>query len=295
MEIAMKCPECSEYDWSFDDSLGENVCDHCGLVHVVRPFEETTRKADTYEVSSHLGSMIIDRNSNYKTGQLHRMKKHHMFAAMLSETDRRTITLCNMILSNYNVSKSIRNNVGVYLRSLNAEHVFRGCSVEHRAAALSFYILKESNIPMNIRTHSKYSMVDSKYISRWGKRIARHFRKSYVFSQENAMGSAIGIIDRLGVTPEGYRPDALTMIQYLETFYKERDIRFSPNKMVAALWLVSRMGKYNITQKDLVKSSGNTSSEIGLREQIREMQRTFGLTREELYSLSVYDFVSGAY
>ena len=138
-------------------------------------------------------------------------------------------------------------------------------------------------------------MVDSKYISRWAKRIARHFRKSYVFSQENAMGNAIGIIDRLGVIPEGYRPDALTMIQYLETFYKERDIRFSPNKMVAALWLVSRMGNYNITQKDLVKSSGNTSSEIGIREQIREMQRTFGLTREELYSLSVHDFVSGAY
>ena len=159
MEVTMKCPECSEFDWTFDDVLGENICDHCGLVHVVRPFEEASRAAEVYEVSNVLGSMIIESNSNYKTGQLHRMKKHNMFAAMLSETDRRTITLCNMILSNYSIRKSIRNNVGVYLRSLNAEHVFRGCSVEHRAAALSFYILKESNIPMNIRTHSKYSMV----------------------------------------------------------------------------------------------------------------------------------------
>lgn len=295
MEVNMKCPECSEYDWTYDDSLGENVCDHCGLVHVVRPFEETSRPGESYEYTKQLGSTIIETDSNYKTGQLHRMRKHHMYASMLSDADRRTIVLSNMILSNYSVGKSIRAKVQVYLKSLNAEHAFRGCTVEQRAAALTFYILKESNIPMNIRTHSKYSMVESKYISRWGKRIAKHFRKSYVFAQENAMGNAIGIIDRLGNIPQGYRPDALTMIQYLETFYKERDVRFSPNKMVSALWLVSKMGNYNITQKDLVKSSGNTSSEIGIREQIREMQRTFDLTRKELYSLSVHDFVSGAY
>jgi len=301
--VSVKCPECEGFDWTFNDSLGENVCDDCGLVQVVRPFEETTtimrdgtgHFTGTYEPTKRLGSLIIETNSNYKSNQMYRMRNHNVYAASLSDADRRTITLCNMILSNYSASKPIRDKVGVYLRSLKAEHVFRGCSVEQRAAALTFYILKESDIPLNIRTHSKYSMVESKYISRWAKRIARHFRKSYVFSQENPMRNATGIIDRLDNIPDGYRPDALDIIQYLERFYKEQNIRFSPNKIVAALWLAGKMGKHGVTQKQLVKSSGNTSSEMGIREQIREMRRFFGLSREELYEMSVSDFTNGAY
>tara|TARA_Y100000361_G_scaffold154008_1_gene177699 strand:- start:1442 stop:2332 length:891 start_codon:yes stop_codon:yes gene_type:complete len=293
--VSMKCPECEGYDWTFDDSLGENVCDDCGLVQVVRPFEETSRLTSTYGHTKELGSLIIETNSNYTRNQMHRMKKHNVYASALSEADRRTITLCNMILSNYSVGSSIKSKVDVYLRSLKEEHLFRGCTVEQRAASLSFYILKESDIPMNIRTHSKYSMVESKYISRWAKRIARHFRKSYIFAQENPLRNATGIIDRLDNVPDGYRPDALSMIQFLERFYEEQNIRFSPNKIVAALWLAGRMGKHGVTQKQLVKSSGNTSSEIGIREQIREMKRFFGLSREELYGMSVSDFTNGAY
>ena len=35
------CVECSCTSSTFDERLGEVVCDDCGLVQVVRPFEET--------------------------------------------------------------------------------------------------------------------------------------------------------------------------------------------------------------------------------------------------------------
>lgn len=300
MEIVMACPECGEHDSFFDDVLGENVCNGCGLVQVIRPFEETTSISkdgnQTHEPTRRLGSLIMETKSNYNYNQMVRMKKHNLYAAALSEADNRTIVLSQMILSNYQVSSSIKKKIEEYLRSLNTEHVFRGASVEHRAASLTFFILKESKVPMNIREHSRYSMVERKYISRWGKRVAKHFRKSYVFTQENAMRTASSILDRLDEMPTGYRMEAMSMIQFLETFYQEQHLRFSPNKVVAGLWVAGRMQrKYRVTQESLVKASGNTTSAMGLREQVREMQNMFGLSKEDLYSLSVSDFVSGAY
>ena len=300
MEIVMACPECGQHDSFFDDVLGENVCNSCGLVQIVRPFEETTSIVkdgnQTHEPTNRLGSLIMETKSNYNHNQMFRMKKHNLYASALSEADNRTIVLSQMILSNYQVSSSIKKKVEEYLRSLNNEHVFRGASVEHRAASLTFFILKESRVPMNIREHSRYSMVERKYISRWGKRVARHFRKSYVFTQENAMSMASSILDRMDGIPTGYRMDAMSMIQFLETFYQEQNLRFSPNKVVDGLWEAGRMQrKHKVTQESLVKASGNTTSAMGLREQVREMQSMFGLAKEDLYSLSVSDFVSGAY
>ena len=35
------CIECNCTSSTYDEVLGETVCDDCGLVQVVRPFEET--------------------------------------------------------------------------------------------------------------------------------------------------------------------------------------------------------------------------------------------------------------
>ena len=39
----MRCDECGSRQTSFDERLGERVCDDCGLVIVVEQFEETVQ------------------------------------------------------------------------------------------------------------------------------------------------------------------------------------------------------------------------------------------------------------
>ena len=184
------CAECKCTSFTFDDHLGENVCDDCGLVHVVRPFEESVRGVDYNGQRLHeptrgkLGSVIMETKSNLNVNQMFRMKKHNQWASADSQTDIRTINQCMMILSHYSFKNA--ELVRSYLRSLNNEQVFRGISVEHRSASLTYYILRESGIIMNLTKHSKICMVERKYISRYGKRIAKHFRKSHILSAVDA-------------------------------------------------------------------------------------------------------------
>ena len=41
--IEFQCKECKCNVSTFDDHLGERVCDDCGLVYITNPFEETIR------------------------------------------------------------------------------------------------------------------------------------------------------------------------------------------------------------------------------------------------------------
>jgi hypothetical protein len=86
------------------------------------------------------------------------------------------------------------------------------------------------------------------------------------------------------------------MIGFFDILFEKHQMRFSPNKIVAVLWLTGRMQrKYSITQGELVIASDRTTSEMGLREQVREIQNILSLSKEDIYSLSISDLTSGAY
>ena len=302
VESQMKCPECDCESSYFNDAIGEMICRDCGLVLYHRPFEETTSIINdgeqTHEVTNRLGSYMGYAYTPYMNSQFSRMKKQHIWASSLSEADKETITRSRMILSNYKASKSVRDKVEPYLKSLKEEHVLRGCTVEQRAASLTYYILKESQIPVNLKTHSKFSYVESKYVSRWAKRIAKHFRNASVFTHRNIMAEATSIIDRLESQRRigrEYRMEALRLIQHIEQCYNIRQMRLSPNLIIASLWFAGKMENIRVTQVELVKASGSTASTSGVRVSLHALCETFGLTKEDMCTLSVSDFVAGAY
>tara|TARA_R100000152_G_C6780475_1_gene213286 strand:- start:2006 stop:2908 length:903 start_codon:yes stop_codon:yes gene_type:complete len=292
------CAECKCDSFTFDDRLGENVCDECGLVHVVRPFEETvtprTRNGDfTYENTRELGSIILETKSNLKLNQMFRMKNHNTWAKKESDTDIRTMRLCMMILSHYSMKN--REHVNSYLRSLNSERVFRGISVENRAAALTYYILKEAGITVSLAKHSEISMVERKYISRYVKRIAKHFRKAHVLSTINSHGIAATILDKLEDVSPNYRMNTLRMIDFLDDYCKSIDVRFTTNRICAMIWAVSVMEDERHHTQELIREASGNCSVIGMRIALKEICGWFDLTKADLFSLSVSDFIHGAY
>ena len=71
--IGMRCDECGSRETSFDERLGERICDDCGLVIVVEQFEETVRGYTVGDFGNartgdkgHLGSFTDKKDFNCK-------------------------------------------------------------------------------------------------------------------------------------------------------------------------------------------------------------------------------------
>jgi len=100
---ASSCKECGENEYHYDDRLGEQVCSSCGLVVVLKPFEEITtvvglkdldQRPANLGVNGQLGSYIVREEA-------YRMKKHvfhreHERAKPETETDKKVKLLLNM-------------------------------------------------------------------------------------------------------------------------------------------------------------------------------------------------------
>ncbi len=87
------CIECNCTSSTFDEVLGETVCDDCGLVQVVRPFEETVSyisSKDKYiptkdnDSSKGLGSYIMETNTRNGFA----LKRQHIRARPVTETEK---------------------------------------------------------------------------------------------------------------------------------------------------------------------------------------------------------------
>ena len=292
------CAECECTSFTFDDRLGESVCDECGLVNIVRPFEETIKGINfdgtvVREKTKALGSVIMETKSNLNLNQMYRMKKHNQWASRDSETDIRTVRLCMMIMSHYSYKNG--DLIRSFLRSLNNEQVFRGISVEHRAASLTYYILKDAGITVNLTRHSNISMVERKYISRYAKRIAKHFRKAHILSSVDATQIATTVLDKLDNVSNHFRYNTLNMIDFLNRYCESIDVRFSHNKICAAIWAVSVMEDERHHTQELIREASGNCSVIGMRTSLKEICDWFNITKKDLLSMSVSDFVHGAW
>lgn len=292
------CAECECTSFTFDDRLGESVCDECGLVNIVRPFEETIKGINfdgtvVREKTKVLGSVIMETKSNLNLNQMYRMKKHNQWASRDSETDIRTVRLCMMIMSHYSYKNG--DLIRSFLRSLNNEQVFRGISVEHRAASLTYYILKDAGITVNLTRHSNISMVERKYISRYAKRIAKHFRKAHILSSVDATQIATTVLDKLDNVSNHFRYNTLNMIDFLNRYCESIDVRFSHNKICAAIWAVSVMEDERHHTQELIREASGNCSVIGMRTSLKEICDWFNITKKDLLSMSVSDFVHGAW
>ena len=292
------CAECECTSFTFDDRLGESVCDECGLVNIVRPFEETIKGINfdgtvVREKTKVLGSVIMETKSNLNLNQMYRMKKHNQWASRDSETDIRTVRLCMMIMSHYSYKNG--DLIRSFLRSLNNEQVFRGISVEHRAASLTYYILKDAGITVNLTRHSNISMVERKYISRYAKRIAKHFRKAHILSSVDATQIATTVLDKLDNVSNHFRYNTLNMIDFLNRYCESIDVRFSHNKICAAIWAVSVMEDERHHTQELIREASGNCSVIGMRTSLKEVCDWFNITKKDLLSMSVSDFVHGAW
>lgn len=297
--MSQVCIECSCTSSTFDERLGETVCDECGLVHIIRPFEETVSwisAKETYiptkdnDSAKGLGSYIMET----KTKTDWTLRRENIRSRPVSESEKRTILHTRMYLSYYDVTKVVMDNVPRNYRSLFEDKITRGIPVEHIAAGLSYFMLKDAGYGVTLRKHSAQIKVELSVIAKYAKRIARHFNKSYVFADRNPVTTLRNTLERMDGVTSDYRQNSILVAERIYNELSNSTIRYTPNMQNSTLWLVSRMMGEPHSQKKIIEAALN-GSEMGIRTSVPEMLGYLGLSKDKMLSMSVEQFLSGAY
>ncbi len=278
----MTCKECGCLTSSFDERLGETVCDSCGLVEISHFIEDTVSNWKADKTGRQLGSQILQfgklRNTNVR------------YNNSINISDRRMAILSATTLSHYSVNKDTLDRVSTYYRTIKNEYVLKGHSIEERSAGLTYFILRELKVATSLRKHQSITDVPTSRISKVAKKIARFHRKAHIFSERNIMSLGSELLDKLKVYGND-RMEVLDMIEYVNILLNERDIRYSDNFLASTVWIVSQINDMKITQKKLV--SVWNCSDGAIRVALKQLYIILGISKAELDTYSVNEIIHG--
>ena len=299
LSINESCKECGCVSFQYDDGLGESVCVDCGLVIVINPFEETVRYGDLKDEdnrkpnTTHLGSYILPSDIAGQSDWS--LFREQIRSQPESSTDRRMKVLLSMYLSYYNIPPNLKKRANSYYKTMNKDRLFVGLPVEKRAAALTFYMLKELDIVCNIREHSKHTRVERADISKIARKIAKYQKKSHVFIETNHISKLQVLLSKLEandiIINSSFRENAHRMVEYVSRHMEALDMRYSNNLLVATVWIAGRMLDYPVHQYMLCEVW--PSSTLGLRQSAKKICEIFNIDRSNLSKIDIDEFVLG--
>jgi len=284
-----KCKECNSMSFEYIERLGEQICSDCGLVLSVNPIAETVQYTTNSNVTSMLGSFVSKKD--IVDSKSYALRREHLRVNPESEADRQMRVLCNMILSNYNVTKEIKLLTQSYYKTIKRERIFRGVKVEWRAAALTYYVLKENNIITSLKKHELISKVPKSDISRQAKKVAKFRRNATVFTQRDSIQLANTLLDRLQITSPELRLGIIKLVEYVSRNIEQRDMRFTDNMLGACFYMASVMLEIKITQGQIAKSW--PCSTVGIRISTTQLSDIFNFDKTKLRDYDLDAFIMG--
>lgn len=297
MEI--DCWECKSTSVTYDERLGETVCDDCGLVLIQNALEETVsilleeKKTSNYmgrtNSSFNLGSMIsINDLSDKKARVLYNTQRWNQTE---TPSHKKMLKLSNMALSYYNISYEIKQRVPRYYKILQEKHGLRGVSIEVRAASLTYYIVKEIGVATTIKRHAKITRCTGKEISRNARVVATILGKPWVFSQLNIDGWVDNVGHNLSCKDTLYIGDVKKLSFQVNDLLDIHCERLTAAYLSACFYLVKIFSRKPYSQAQISRACGTT--EVSLRSNLRKLLDKYGIKKDKLYYLSLDDFMDG--
>tara|TARA_R100001463_G_scaffold130796_1_gene190396 strand:- start:14 stop:856 length:843 start_codon:yes stop_codon:yes gene_type:complete len=245
----MKCVECESNSFSFDDRLGEQVCDDCGLVMITEPFEQNSYSYDA-------NGQVVREAWKLPSTNVIGIKSW-------GKTDRAIhtgIAMCKILLSSLSSSSALRERVETLYRELYRKHVFTTSTLEDRSAALVYYILRECNLPYTLEEVCREYDCISKRVFKLSKKIALEMNNTTVFLMNDSRPFAEKYASRIG------NPSFVSKVGRLAVHYDvlveniEENLR--PSSPAAFCYIVSLLENNNISQKSLSDKTGFSTRTI---------------------------------
>ncbi len=182
--ILMKCKECGSTEITFDERLGEKCCVECGLVIITGMFEETVNpieRGDNYSLKhsadkGRLGSLVTGKGAS----------KYNRHNPVLPRNVINGITHCNMVMANLRLPINLTERIQkVYLELYNS-HTLRNFTLEERATAIVYYLLKENRTPHPLKDVAKEFDVKLNRTKKLIRKINQFYRNSIHYSIDDS-------------------------------------------------------------------------------------------------------------
>ena len=250
----MSCVECGNDKFSFDEVMGERICEECGLVEITELFEQSVSQ---YNQSGELVRESTFRNTLGTTNR-------NRYDA--SESNIQTgLVYCNLVLSSIAPNNPLRDRVEECYISLFRGHVFSNkYSYENRATALVYYVLKENGIAIKMSEVRKEFECDMRKVNKLTRIIAKHFGNSSVYARNN-------IVSLLDKTSRQVSDTAefITLCQEMHIMVNPildaSDFTKGRTYCAAICLIVASANLMQIKQSDLAKNTGYSISTIRIQ------------------------------
>lgn len=178
----MKCDECLTNDSTFDERMGEHICNGCGLVIVTEMFEETVHILDRDGTLNHsadkgkLGSVITGAGSYKLNRRNYSVIPAHIQNALMH---------CNMVLANFSPSEELKQRVEKIYMEAYRKNVFGKHPFEERATAVVFYALKENGTPLPLKEVISEFEVNAKKVRQIVRKLNVLYQNQINFAEVN--------------------------------------------------------------------------------------------------------------
>jgi transcription initiation factor TFIIIB Brf1 subunit/transcription initiation factor TFIIB len=252
----MSCIECGETKFSFNERIGESVCDGCGLVEITDIFEQSV------SMFSPTGEVIRSADFAKTLGSIHRGKYQR------GETNIQVgLVYCNLVLSSIAVNHPLRDRVEECYISLFRGHIFNNLyDYETRATALVYYVLKENGIAIRLSEVKKEFDCDMRKVNKLTRKIATHFGNSGVYARDNT----VSMLDRTAREVSD-TVEFLTLCQEMHIMLEPKleALCFTKGRTYCAsiCCIVATANCMQITQKELGEVTGYTPATIRIQAQ----------------------------
>jgi len=230
------CEECSSKSVSFNERLGEMVCDDCGLVIITDMFEETVLPVDKSGNTIYspdkgkLGSVI--------KGKIGKVAPHHIKSGY-SIYIQKGLSFCKILLANFTSSKAIRDRCEEVYLTLYRKDIINRSSYEDRACAIVYYCLLENNTPVKYADICSIEFQsDKSKVIKLVKKIKKAFGKvtkpiDYTYEIERV---AVQILDNLVFIQQ-----CITTHNYFQQIIEESEFNIPTTYPVAIAWIAANV------------------------------------------------------
>ncbi len=247
----MRCDECGSRETSFDERLGERVCDDCGLVIVIEQFEETVRGYTVGDFGNartgdkgHLGSFTDKRISTVRTGAGHHMTRG------VSDTERaimKGIQLTNMVFGSLGFPSVLKERTEQIYRECFRKRVFGQYGMEVRATAIAYYVMKENRTPVPLSLVCQEYDVSRKAVNRLIRRITKHYGNKTV--NQNTTDFEVKRLAQLVCEDPTFSSLCCETLVHFEKVLEALTISKSKSFVASIVYMTSIMYDYKITGK----------------------------------------------
>jgi len=271
----MKCAECTSDNFEYDEVMGETACKDCGLIVATEMFEETVRSIDVHG-ETHTKEMVdigSIMNTNTRLG-----KTHFKYATKGGEQSiKKGIVFCQMVLSNFITTESVMKRIDEVYRELHSKNLFSNAhSLELRATAVVWYVLKENKTPISIKEACVEFNCAGKKLNRLIRKITSYYSVRLRYIKEDPQFLLKKVVSKI-TDDISYASQCLETLEFFEPILEKSDYNKRSAYYESICWITKNIFVHpKLTLKIIAERSDASWSAI--QKQTKDLLGLIGLT-----------------